>query len=159
MYSNYGISSKAERIFKPLGMDRSIMQNTINIIMVEDVVTRLEKQHWDVIDRNWIPVGSGVESIIYSSRVIGEYELLLVISGVESFGCLTVRLALSKHLSFNTTASIYLIHKEDLEQAPDALFSEIERANSVLEIFERKCPKEGFTIGLEELANLLQEEM
>ena len=135
------------------------MQNTINIIMVEDVVTRLEKQHWDVIDRNWIPVGSGVESIIYSSRVIGEYELLLVISGVESFGCLTVRLALSKHLSFNTTASIYLIHKEDLEQAPEILFPEIEKANKILEEFERKCPKEGFTIGLEELANLLQEEM
>ena len=156
MYSNYGISSKAERIFKPLGMDRSIMQNTINIIMIEDVITRLEKQHWDVIDRNWIPVGSGVESIIYSSRVIGEYELLLVISGVESFGCLTVRLALSKHLSFNTTASIYLIHKEDLEQAPDALFPEIERANSILEVFERKCPKDNHMMELEELAKVLE---
>lgn len=154
MYSNYGISSKTERIFKPLGMDRSIMQNTINIIMVEDVVTRLEKQHWDVIDRNWIPVGSGVESIIYSSRVIGEYELLLVISGVESFGCLAVRLALSKHLSFDNTASIYLIQK-GMEQDTDMLLSEVKKANDILEIFERKCPKEGFALGLEELANML----
>ena len=124
--------------------------------MVEDVVTRLQKQHWDAIDRNWIPVGSGVKSIIYSSRVMGMYELLLVISGVENNGGLTVKLLLSTHLSFDTTANIYLIHKEDLEQTPDALFPEIEKANSILEIFERKCPKEGFTIGLEELANMLQ---
>ena len=31
-----------------------------------------------------------------------------------------------------------------------------EKANGILEVFERKCPKEGFTIGLEELANMLQ---
>ena len=127
--------------------------------MVKDVVTRLERQPWDEVNKYWIPSGDGVESVVYSYKVIGDYELMLIIRWVESFGCLTVRLALSKHLSFDTTASIYLIHKEDLEQTPDALFSEIEKANSILEIFERKCPKEGFTIGLEELANLLQDEM
>lgn len=135
------------------------MGNISDIIRVEEVVTRLEKQHWDTVDRNWIPVGSGVKSIIYSSRVIGGYELILVISGVENNIGLTVKLMLSKHLSFETTASIYIIHKEGLEQAPEILFPEIEKANKILEEFERKCPKEGFTIGLEELANLLQEEM
>ena len=128
----------------------------ISNLTVKDVINRLEKQHWDDVNKYWVPSGGGVESVIYSYKVIGDYELTLSIIGVESFGCLTVRLALSKHLSFDTTASIYLIHKEDLEQTPDALFSEIEKANSILEIFERKCSKEGFTIGLEELANMLQ---
>ena len=124
--------------------------------MVEDVVTRLERQYWDEVNKYWIPAGDGVESIIYSYKIIGDYELMLTIRGVESFGCLTVRLALSKHLSFNTTASIYLIHKEDLEQAPDALFPEIERDNSILEVFERKCPKDNNMMGLEELAKVLE---
>ena len=132
------------------------MENISNIIMVKDVVTRLERQPWDEVNKYWIPSGDGVESIVYSYKVIGDYELMLVIRGVESFGCLTVRLALSKHLSFDTTASIYLIHKEDLEQTPDALFSEIEKANNILEAFERKCPKDDAVVGLEELANMLQ---
>lgn len=126
---------------------------------INNIGNRLSEQRWDTVDRNWIPVGSGVKSIIYSSRVIGGYELILVISGVENNTELTVKLMLSKHLSFETTASIYIIHKEGLEQAPEILFPEIEKANKILEEFERKCPKEGFTIGLEELANLLQEEM
>lgn len=133
------------------------MGNVSNIIMVEDVVTRLEKQHWDEVNKYWIPAGDGVESIIYSYKVIGDYELMLTIRvGVESFGSLTVNLTLSKFLSFDTTASIYLIRKEDLEQTQEVLFSEIEEANTILEVFERKCPKDGFTIGLEELANMLE---
>ena len=132
------------------------MQNTNNIIMVEDVLNRLEKQHWDEVNKYWIPSGDGVESIIYSYKVIGGYELTLFIIGVDSFGCLTVRLALSKHLSFDTTASIYLIRKEDLEQVPELLFPEIEKANNILEAFERKCPKDDTVVGLEELANMLE---
>ena len=94
--------------------------------------------------------------MIYANKVIGDYELALVIFGVgdEASG-VTVKLILSKHLSFDNTASICLIQKE-MEQDTDMLLAEVKKANSILEIFERKCPKEGFAIGLEELANMLQ---
>ena len=69
----------------------------ISNLTVKDVINRLEKQHWDEVNKYWIPSGDGVESIVYSYKVIGDYELTLSIIGVESFGCLTVRLVLSKH--------------------------------------------------------------
>lgn len=43
-----------------------------------------------------------------------------------------------------------------MEQDTDMLLAEVKKANGILEIFERKCPKEGFAIGLEELTNMLQ---
>lgn len=94
--------------------------------------------------------------MIYANKVIGDYELALVIFGVgDEVSGVTVKLMLSKHLGFDNTASIYLVQKV-MEQDTDMLLSEVKKANSILEIFERKCPKEGFTIGLEELANMLQ---
>lgn len=94
--------------------------------------------------------------MIYANKVIGDYELALVIFGVgDEVSGVTVKLMLSKHLSFDNTASIYLIQAE-MGQDTDMLLSEVKKANSILEIFERKCPKEGFAIGLEELSDMLQ---
>lgn len=117
---------------------------------------RLECKSWDKVDSFWIPADNDTESVIYANKVVGKYELVLMITGVGEEGCVTVKLMLSKHLSFDNTASIYLIHKKDLDQNTNLLMSEVDKANDILEVFERKCPKEGFVIGLEELANLLQ---
>lgn len=125
-------------------------------LTVFDVVDRLETQPWDKIDRFWIPADNDTTSMIYANKVIGDYELALVIFGVgDEVSGVTVKLMLSKHLSFDNTASIYLIQKE-MEQDTDMLLSEVKKANDILEVFERKCPKDGFTIGLEELANMLE---
>ena len=125
-------------------------------LTVFDVVDRLETQDWDKVDDCWIPADNDTTSMIYASKVIGDYELVLTIFGVgDEVSGVTVKLLLSKHLSFDNTASICLIQKE-MEQDTDMLLSEVKKANGILEVFERKCPKEGFTIELEELANMLQ---
>lgn len=125
-------------------------------LTVFNVVDRLETQDWDKVDDCWIPTDNDTTSMIYASKVIGDFELVLTIFGVgDEVGGVTVKLMLSKHLSFDTTASICLIQKE-MGQDTDMLLSEVKKANGILEVFERKCPKEGFAIGLEELANMLQ---
>lgn len=133
------------------------MRNKNDLFTIWQAVDWLECKTWDKVDDCWIPAGNDTTSMIYAIKVIGDYELVLTIFGVgDEVSGVTVKLMLSKHLSFDTTASIYLIHKEDLEQAPDALFPEIERANSILEVFERKCPKDNHMMGLEELAKVLE---
>lgn len=134
------------------------MRNKNDLFTIREIEDRLECKSWDKVDSFWIPTDNDTESVIWASKVVGKYELVLMITGVDEEGCVTVKLMLSKHLSFDNTASIYLIQKE-MEQDTDMLLTEVKKANGILEIFERKCPKEGFTIGLEELANLLQEEM
>lgn len=135
------------------------MRNKNDLFTIWQVEDWLGCKSWDKVDSFWIPADTDTESVIYASKVIGKYELVLMIIGVGEEGCVTVKLMLSKHLSFDNTASIYLVHKKDLDQNTDLLRSEVVKANDILEVFERKCPKEGFTFGLEELANLLQEEM
>lgn len=133
------------------------MRNKNDLFTIWQAVDWLECKTWDKVDDCWIPADNDTTSMIYATKVIGDYELALVIFGVgDEVSGVTVKLMLSKHLSFDNTASIYLIHKEDLEQAPDALFPEIERANSILEVFERKCPKDNHMMGLEELAKVLE---
>lgn len=127
-------------------------------LTVFDVVDRLETQDWDRVERFWIPADNDTESVIYANKVVGKYELVLMIIGVGEEGCITVKLMLSKHLSFDDTASSYLVHKRGLDQNTDLLRSEVDKANDTLEVFERKCPKDDIVLGLEELANLLQEE-
>lgn len=132
------------------------MRNKNDLFTIWQAVDWLECKTWDKVDDCWIPADNDTTSMIYASKVIGNYELVLTIFGVgDEVSGVTVKLMLSKHLSFDTTASICLIQKE-MEQDTDMLLSEVKKANGILEVFERKCPKEGFTIGLEELANMLQ---
>lgn len=131
------------------------MKNKNDLFTIWQVEDRLECKSWDKVDSFWIPADNDTESVIYANKVVGKYELVLMITGVGEEGCVTVKLMLSKHLSFDNTASIYLIHKKDLDQNTNLLMSEVDKANDILEVFERKCPKEGFVIGLEELANML----
>lgn len=129
------------------------MRNKNDLFTIWQAVDWLEGKTWDKVDDLWIPADNDTTSMIY---VIGVYELALVIFGVgDEVSGVTVKLMLSKHLSFDNTASIYLIQKE-MEQDTDMLLSEVKKANGILEVFERKCSKEGFTIGFEELANMLQ---
>lgn len=132
------------------------MKNKNDLFTIWQAEDWLECKTWDKVDDCWIPADNDTTSMIYASKVIGEYELVLMITGVGEEGCVTVKLMLSKHLSFDNTASIYLIHKKDLDRNTNLLMSEVDKANDILEVFERKCPKEGFVIGLEELANMLQ---
>ena len=132
------------------------MRNKNDLFTIWQAVDWLECKSWDKVDDCWIPADNDTTSMIYATKVIGDYELALTIFGVgDEVSGVSVKLMLSKHLSFDTTASIYLIQKE-MEQDTDMLLSEVKKANGILEVFERKCPKEGFAIGLEELANMLQ---
>lgn len=127
-----------------------------NKLTVFDVVKRLEKQNWDRVEKFWCPTGKdSIDSVIYASKTIGDYELSLTLLGVGSDDCLIIKLMLSKNLSLEDTASILIVYKEDLEQKTEMILSELEKADEVLEIFERKCPKEPCKVELEELAEML----
>lgn len=135
------------------------MRNKNDLFTIWEIEDRLECKSWDKVDSFWIPTDNDTESVIYANKVVGKYELVLMIIGVGEEGCVTVKLMLSKHLSFDDTASSYLVHKKDLDQNTDLLRSEVDKANDILEVFERKCQKDATVVGLEELANLLQDEM
>ena len=132
------------------------MKNKNDLFTIWQAVDWLECKTWDKVDDCWIPADNDTTSMIYANKVVGDYELALVIFGVgDEVSGVTVKLILSKHLSFDNTASICLIQKE-MEQDTDMLLAEVKKANGILEIFKRKCPKEGFVIGLEELAKMLE---
>lgn len=60
------------------------------------------------LPKTFLSMGEIISSVSdYASKVIGAYELVLTIFGVgDEVGGVTVKLMLSKHLSFDTTASI-----------------------------------------------------
>ena len=126
-------------------------------LTVFDVVDRLETQDWDRIDRFWIPADNNSgKSVIHANKKVGDYSLHLVILGIGGDDCFAIKLRLVKNLSLGYVAGNFLIYKEDLEQTPEIIMSNLEKVADILGEFERKCPKEGFAIGLEELANMLQ---
>jgi hypothetical protein len=129
-------------------------------LTVFDVVDRLETQDWDKIERFWIPADkdSG-KSVIYANKKVGDYGLHLVILGIGEDGCFAIKLRLVKNLSFGYVAGNFLIYKEDLEQTPEIIMSNLDKVADVLGEFERKCPKEHSEISLEELANMLGMEL
>ena len=129
-------------------------------LTVFDVVDRLETQDWDKIDRFWIPADNDRgKSVIHANKKVGDYALHLVILGVGDDGCFAIKLRLVKNLSLGYVAGNFLIYKEDLEQTPEIVMSELEKVSDVLGEFERKCPKEYSEISLADLADMLGMEL
>lgn len=129
-------------------------------LTVFDVVDRLETQDWDKIEKFWIPAdNNNAKSVIHANKKVGDYGLHLVILGIGGDDCFAIKLRLVKNLSLGYVAGNFLIYKEDLEQTPEIIMSNLEKVADVLGEFERKCPKEHSEISLEVLANMLGMEL
>lgn len=129
-------------------------------LTVFDVVDRLETQDWDKVEKFWIPAdNNSVKSVIHANKKVGDYGLHLGILGIGGDDCFAIKLRLVKNLSLGYVAGNFLIYKEDLEQTPEIIISNLEKVTDVLGEFERKCPKEHSEISLEVLADMLGMEL
>ena len=58
------------------------MRNKNDLFTIWQAVDWLECKTWDKVDDLWIPADNDTTSMIYANKVIGDYELALVIFGV-----------------------------------------------------------------------------
>lgn len=124
------------------------------------MVDRLETQDWDKIDRFWIPADNDSgKSVIHANKKVGDYGLHLVILDIGGDDCFAIKLRLVKNLSLGYVAGNFLIYKEELEQTPEVIMSNLEQVAHVLSEFERKCPKGHSEIRLADLASMLGMEL